>query len=98
MTIARAFSKLGVFIAAAGFVAVASGGSASAQMVRFDPAYEITPGPYFHRDVLGAYGWDDYAPVPGSGLVAAPFRVQTPTQCWTDEGYGRIASCDVANR
>jgi hypothetical protein len=58
----------------------------------------IHEGPY-----VGArtYGWSYQQPMGGyayTGRVAAPFSVQQPTECWTDEGYGRIASCDSPAR
>jgi len=40
------------------------------------------------------------APIGGyayTGRVAAPFSVQQPTECWTDEGYGRVTGCDAGS-
>ncbi|MCZ7656940.1 MAG: hypothetical protein M5U07_03375 [Xanthobacteraceae bacterium] len=80
-------SKYAAGLGVAGLIAAGSVAPAAAQAVVMERPYHgmhHTWSPFAGYGYAGAY----------DGRVAAPFSVQTPTECWTDEGYGRIASCD----
>ncbi len=61
----------------------------------------IHEGPYVGARTYHSWSYQQPSPYGGyaySGQVVAPFAMQQPSQCWTDEGYGRFTSCDTTNR
>jgi hypothetical protein len=51
--------------------------------------YAAPAGGYAYADPMSGYAY--------TGRVAVPYSVQQPSQCWTDEGYGRIMPCDTGS-
>jgi hypothetical protein len=82
-TLTKRIAMLGV----AGLMTAGAAAPSLAQTVIESPSYGTrTYHSYSVQQPMSGYAY--------SGRVAAPFAVQQPTECWTDEGYGRIASCD----
>ena len=58
----------------------------------------VHEGPYVGARTY--HGFSYQQPMSGyayTGRIAAPFAIQQPTECWTDEGYGRVTSCDAGS-